>query len=194
MAHGPKYRVPLRRKREGKTRYQKRLKLVRSGKPRLVVRRFGRTILAQIVEYRPEGDITIVSASSADLKKLGWKAHGGNVPAAYLVGYLVAKRALAKGVKEAVLDIGFATPVRGTAPFAVLKGAIDAGLEMPHNESAFPDDARIHGEHIAEFAKKLKEEDPERYKRQFSEYLERGLNPEDLPKHFEEIFEKVKAA
>ncbi len=194
MAHGPKYRVKFRRIREGKTRYNKRLKLVKSGKPRLVVRRFANTILAQIVVYHPEADETVVSASTADLKRLGWKAHGGNVPAAYLVGYLVAKRAIAKGVKEAVLDIGFATPVRGTAPFAVLKGAIDAGLDVPHNEAAFPSEDRINGEHIAAYAKKLKEEDPDRYKRQFSKYLEKGLNPEDLPKHFEEIFEKVKAA
>jgi len=194
MAHGPKYRVKFRRIREGKTRYNKRLKLVKSGKPRLVVRRFANTILAQIVVYHPEADETVVSASTADLRRLGWKAHGGNVPAAYLVGYLVAKRALAKGVKEAVLDIGFATPVRGTAPFAVLKGAIDAGLDVPHNEAAFPSEDRITGEHIAAYAKKLKEEDPDRYKRQFSKYLEKGLNPEDLPKHFEEIFEKVKAA
>lgn len=194
MAHGPKYRVKFRRIREGKTRYNKRLKLVKSGKPRLVVRRFSNTILAQIVVYHPEADETVVSASTADLKRLGWKAHGGNVPAAYLVGYLVAKRALAKGIKEAVLDIGFATPVRGTAPFAVLKGAIDAGLDVPHNEAAFPSEDRINGEHIAAYAKKLREEDPDRYKRQFSKYLEKGLNPEDLPKHFEEIFEKVKAA
>jgi large subunit ribosomal protein L18 len=194
MAHGPKYRVKLRRIREGKTRYPKRLKFVKSGKPRLVVRRTHNRILAQIVIYHPEADETVVSASTADLKRLGWKAHGGNVPAAYLVGYLVAKRALAKGIKEAILDIGFATPVRGTAPFAVLKGALDAGLDVPHNEAAFPSEDRINGEHIARFAAELKEKDPDRYKRQFSKYLENGLNPEDLPKHFEEIFKKVKAA
>ncbi|NPA77188.1 MAG: 50S ribosomal protein L18 [Candidatus Diapherotrites archaeon] len=194
MAHGPKYMVKLRRIREGKTRYPKRLKFVKSGKPRLVVRRTHNRILAQIVIYHPEADETVVSASTADLKRLGWKAHGGNVPAAYLVGYLVAKRALAKGIKEAILDIGFATPVRGTAPFAVLKGALDAGLDVPHNEAAFPSEDRINGEHIARFAAELKEKDPDRYKRQFSKYLENGLNPEDLPKHFEEIFKKVKAA
>ncbi len=194
MAHGPNYRVKLRRIREGRTRYSKRLKFVKSGKPRLVVRRTHNNILAQIVVYHPEADETVVSASTADLKRLGWKAHGGNLPAAYLVGYLIGRRAVAKGIREAVLDIGFATPVRGTAPFAVLKGAIDAGMEIPHNESAFPDESRIRGEHIAKYAAELKEKDPARYKRQFSRYLERGLDPQDLPKHFEEIFEKVKAA
>ena len=194
MAHGPNYKVKLRRIREGKTRYPKRLKLVKSGKPRLVVRKGLRNIIVQIIEYRPESDVTLLSVSSADLKRLGWKGYTANLPAAYLLGYLAGKRALERGVKEAVLDIGFATPVRGAVVFAVLKGAIDAGLDVPHSEEAFPSEDRIRGEHIANYAKQLKENDPERYKRQFSKYLERGLAPEDLPKHFEEILEKVKAA
>jgi large subunit ribosomal protein L18 len=49
MGHGPRYRVPWRRRREGKTNYYKRLKLIRSGKPRLVVRRTNKYIIAQIV-------------------------------------------------------------------------------------------------------------------------------------------------
>ncbi|MDN5358404.1 MAG: large subunit ribosomal protein [Candidatus Diapherotrites archaeon] len=193
MAHGPRYRVKFRRIREGKTRYTKRLKLIKSGKPRLVVRRTSNNILVQVVEFHPEGDRVLASASSADLKRLGWKGHGGNTPAAYLVGFLAAKRAVAKGVKEAVLDIGFATPVHGSAPFAALKGAIDAGLSVPASESAFPSEERIRGEHIAAYAEALKKENPERYKRQFGAYLKRGLNPEDLPKHFDEILAKVKA-
>ncbi len=194
MAHGPNYKVKLRRIREGKTRYPKRLKLVKSGKPRLVVRKGLRNIIVQIIEYRPESDVTLLSVSSADLKRLGWKGYTANLPAAYLLGYLAGKRALERGVKEAVLDIGFTTPVRGAVVFAVLKGAIDAGLDVPHSEEAFPSEDRIRGEHVANYAKQLKENDPERYKRQFSRYLERGLAPEDLPKHFEEILEKVKAA
>lgn len=193
MAHGPRYRVKFRRIREGKTRYSKRLKLVKSGKPRMVVRRFANNIVVQIVEFQPEGDRTVASATSADLKRLGWRGHGGNIPAAYLVGYLAAKRAIAKGVNEAVLDIGFATPVRGSIPFAALKGAVDAGLDVPHSEEAFPSEDRIRGEHIASYAETLKKNDPERYKRQFGAYLKKGLNPEDLPKHFEEILAKVKA-
>ena len=193
MAHGPQYRVKFRRIREGKTRHSKRLKLVKSGKPRLVVRRFSNNIIVQFVEFRPDGDRTIASATSADLKRLGWKGHGGNVPAAYLVGYLAAKRALATGTKEAVLDIGFATPVMGSAPFAALKGVVDAGLHVPHDAVAFPSEDRIRGEHISAHASTLKKEDPDGYKRQFSAYLKKGLNPEDLPKHFDEILAKVKA-
>ena len=193
MAHGPNYRVKFRRIREGRTRYSKRLKLVKCGKPRLVVRKTANNVIVQVVEFRPEGDHVIASASAADLKRLGWKGHGGNIPAAYLIGFLAAKRAIAKGVKEAILDIGFATPVHGSAPFAALKGAIDAGLNIPAGEEAFPSEGRIRGEHIASYAETLKKDDPERYKRQFGAYLKKGLNPEDLPKHFDEILAKVKA-
>ena len=31
----------------------------------------------------------------------------------------------------------------------------------------------------------------EKYKRQFSKYLEKGLEPEKLPEHFEEIKAKI---
>jgi len=185
--------VKFRRIREGKARYSKRLKLVKSGKPRLVVRRFSNDVIVQVIEFRPDGDQTIASATSADLRRVGWKGHGGNVPAAYLVGYLAAKRALAKGMKDAVFDIGFSTPVMGSAPFAALKGVVDAGLHVPHDAVAFPSEDRIKGEHVAAYASTLKKEDPEGYKRQFSAYIKKGLNPENLPKHFDEILTKVKA-
>ena len=61
MAHGAKYRVPFRRRREGKTDYRKRLKLLLSRKPRLVVRKSLNNIIAQIVEYDEKGDRVVVS-------------------------------------------------------------------------------------------------------------------------------------
>ena len=90
-----------------------------------------------------------------------------------------------------MLDIGFHTPVHGSTVFAVLKGALDAGLKVPHSEEALPSEDRIRGEHIASYAKMLKENAPEKYERQFSGYLKRGLKPEELPSHFEEMLKKV---
>lgn len=188
MGHGPRYRVPWRRRREGKTNYRKRLKLILSGKPRLVVRRTNKYIIAQVVEARVEGDRVIAAAHSRELvKRYGWLGGTANTSAAYLTGMLAAYRALEKGVKEAVLDIGLHEPVPGSRVFAALKGALDAGLNVPHGESILPSDERIRGEHIAKWAKELSERDPEFYKRQFSQYLARGLRPEDLPSHFEEV-------
>lgn len=201
MAHGPRYRVPFRRRREGKTNYHKRLALLKSGKPRLVVRKTLNHHIAQIVLYDSKGDKTVVSAHTRELMRdFGWKGHGGNTPSAYLLGLLIGYKALEKGIEEAILDIGLHPPTRGSSIFAVLKGAVDAGLDVPHSEEIYPGEDRIKGEHIAEYAKMLKEEDEEKYRRQFGGYLVRGLEPERLPEHFEEVkariiekFEKVRA-
>ncbi|ENN96560.1 50S ribosomal protein L18P [Methanocaldococcus villosus KIN24-T80] len=191
MAHGPTYRVKFRRRREAKTDYRKRLKLLLSRKPRLVARKTLNHCIAQIIEYDEKGDRTVVSAHSKELEKLGYKGHTGNLVSAYLTGYLLGKKALKKGYTEAVLDIGLHRATKGAAVFAILKGALDAGLDVPHGEEILPDESRIRGEHIKNYALILKEEDPEKYKRQFSKYLEKGLEPEKLPEHFEEIKAKI---
>lgn len=191
MAKGPRYRVPFRRRREGRTDYRKRLKLLKSGKPRFVVRWSLNHVQAQVIEVGSVGDFVLAQAHSKQLQKLGWKGGTSNVPAAYLVGLLCAKRALENGVSECVLDIDRYTPTKGAKVFAALKGALDAGLSIPHDPELLPDNGRIAGEHIAQYAKKLKEEDPKLYARMFSQYLARGLPPEDLPNHFNEIKEKI---
>lgn len=191
MATGPNYRVRLRRIREKKTNYPKRITLLKSGKPRLVVRVFNNSIVAQIAVFDEKGDRIEASANSRELVRLGWKGHPANTPAGYLIGLLLGKKALAKGIREAVLDIGFHTPVHGSIVFAVLKGSLDAGLDIPHSEESLPSEDRIKGRHIAEYAKTLKESSPEKYKVQFAGYLKRGLEPEELPKHVEEMEKKV---
>ncbi len=183
MARGPRYRVPYRRRREGKTNYRKRLKLLLSRKPRLVVRITNRKVIAQVVEYHPDGDRTLVYADSKELEKFGWRGDLNNTPAAYLTGLLVGKKAKDAGIEEAILDIGLRTPSRGARVFAVLKGAVDAGLEVPHSEEILPDESRIRGEHIAAYY----EQNPER----FAEYENRGLKPSDLPAHVDEVKSKI---
>ncbi len=194
MAHGPRYKVPRRRRREGKTNYYKRYIMVLSGKPRLVVRTTNKYVWVQVMVAKPEGDITVAAAHSRELvKKYGWLGGTKNTSAAYLTGMLAAYRALQKGVKLAVLDIGLHRPVKGARVFAALKGAVDAGLEVPHSEEVFPEEYRIRGEHIARYAKMLKEENPELYERRFGDYLRRGLEPEKLPEHFDEVKGKIVA-
>jgi len=183
MATGPRYKVPYRRRREGKTNYRKRLKLLLSRKPRLVVRITNKRVIAQIIEYHPDGDRVLVGVDSSMLTKYGWKGDLNNTPAAYLTGILVAKKALEKGINEAILDIGLHTPTRGGRVFAVLRGAVEAGLEVPHSPEVLPDDSRIKGEHIAQYYEMA----PER----FCEYEKRGLKPTELPQHVEEIKNKI---
>ena len=188
MARDGRYRVPLKRRRKGLTNYYKRIKLLKSGKPRLVVRKTCKHIIAQVVVAKPQGDVTVVSAHSRELvRKFKWMGNTNNTPAAYLVGLMVGYKALLKGVEEAVLDIGLHRAIRGAVVFAAAKGAVDAGLKVPCGEEILPDDSRIRGEHVAEYAEMLLPSSPERYRRQFSLYLKRGLPPENLPQHFEEV-------
>ncbi len=184
---GPRWKVQFKRKREGKTDYRRRLRLLRSGRPRLVTRISLKHVIAQFVRATPSGDLTLASAHSKELEKLGWKGYTANTPAAYLVGLLCGYRALKTGMKECALDLGRYNPVSQAKVFAVLKGALDAGLQIPHGEGVLPSDERIRGEHIAKYATKLKEENEKMYRARFSAYLQRGLTPEQLPQHFNEI-------
>ncbi|MEM2941957.1 MAG: 50S ribosomal protein L18 [Candidatus Bathyarchaeia archaeon] len=186
MAKGPTYNLPMRRRRENRTDYQARRRLLASGKPRLVIRMTGSHAITQLVKAEPSGDRVLASANSAELRGFGWKAGLKDLPAAYLTGLLAGMRAAARKVEEAILDIGTRRVTRGSRIFSALKGAVDSGLKIPHSEDILPDPARVRGEHIAEYAKKLSA-DPELYKRRFSRYLAAGLKPEDLPEHFEQV-------
>ncbi len=151
MKHqGPHFRVAFRRRREAKTDYRRRQRLLRSSVPRAVVRKTLNQTLVQIVEADVGGDRVLASARSLDLKEHGWSVGTGNVPAAYLTGYLAGKRAMAKGVKGAVLDIGLQEPTKGGRVFAALQGLVDAGVQVPHNKEILPGKERIRGEHIGD--------------------------------------------
>ena len=194
MATGPRYRVAFRRRREGKTNYRTRRALVLSRVPRAVVRLSLKNVIVQVIEAESIGDKVIVSAHSHELAKTyGWNCNGGNIPSAYLTGLLCGYKALANGVETAFLDIGLHIPVQGTRIFAALKGLVDAGVEVPHSEEVLPDDSRISGEHIAEYARQLAEE-PEVYKQKFAKYLEKKVKPEKLPEHFEKVKDKITAS
>ena len=150
MARGPRYHVPYRRRREGKTDYRKRLRYLKAGKPRLVVRRTLTKTIVQVAEYTPEGDRVLAQASSPELAKMGWTASSSTVPAAYLTGLLAAKRAAEAGVEEAILDGGIGKPTNGGKIYSALQGALDGGLWVPHGEDVLPSEERIRGEHLSE--------------------------------------------
>ncbi len=183
--------MPHRRRREQRTDYRQRLRLLKSRKPRLVVRASVNSITCQIVSHDSKGDRTIVAASSLELKKHGWKGHTGNIPASYLTGFLCGQKAKKHKIKEAILDIGLHTSVKGSRIYAALRGAIDSGLEIPHSAEALPPEDRVKGSHISRYAELLKKEKPHEYDKRFSAYLKGSLKPEDLAKHFDEVKAKL---
>jgi large subunit ribosomal protein L18 len=194
MALGPNYKVKPRRRREGKTNYYKRYVYVLSRAIRLVVRLTNEYVIVSVMKFDPKGDITIASAHSIELvKKYGWKGDTNNTPAAYLTGFLAGLRAKKAGIESAAADIGLFTPTKGARVFYAIKGALDAGLKVPMGDIEL-DENRIKGAHISEYAKKLEAENPEKFNKLFSRYLSRGLNPKDLPSHFEEVLNKIKSS
>ncbi|MDP6856874.1 MAG: 50S ribosomal protein L18 [Candidatus Thalassarchaeaceae archaeon] len=148
--HGKNQRLKYKRRRTGETDYRRRLKLLRGEMPRAVVRVSNTRVVAQIVNYESDGDRIAVQANSSELTSMGWPKGASlkSVPSAYLTGFSLGKRALSAGIDEAVLDIGLAASSRGSRVFSALKGMIDAGLWIPHNEEVLPSDDRINGAHI----------------------------------------------
>ena len=102
-AYFSRYQVKYRRRREGKTDYRQRKRLVcqaknkyQSPKYRLVVRFTNRFVICQIVYSLIDGDRVFCQATSKELARYGLKVGLKNYSAAYCTGLLVARRLLQK--------------------------------------------------------------------------------------------------
>jgi large subunit ribosomal protein L5e len=158
-----RFQVRFRRRRTGKTDYAQRRRLVQQDKTkpgvhkhRLVARITSTKVIAQIIYPEVDHDVTICQATSRDLSVFGITLGLTNYASAYCVGLLVARRVLKKlgmdtvftkaiagkdpeSVKgqppfQAILDIGLRRATTGARVFAVMKGAADGGLFIPHND------------------------------------------------------------
>lgn len=184
--------LQFRRRKQQRTDYNKRLNLLRSEKPRFVVRKTLKNYLVEIASYTPRGDKVIAAVNSLELKKFGWKLPTGNLPAAYLSGFLCGMKAKGKA-GEAVMDIGLQDSTKGGGIYAVLKGAVDAGMKIPHDPAILPTMDRISGKHIAGYAEALKKSDQSELKKRFASYVKAGIKPEEISNHFEEIKKAIAA-
>jgi len=178
--------VGFSRKRKNLTNYRKRLNILSSKKPRLVIRKSLKNIQASIVEYKKEGDVIKVSSHSSNLKKFGWNYNTGNLPAAYLVGFLIGKKAKKNKLSDVVLDLGLQKSVKGSKIYALLMGVLDAGLNVPHNKDILPSKDRIIGKHISNYKTAIKN-DEATLKKQFGICMKNGADPENISKKFEEV-------
>jgi len=222
-AYYSRFQVKFRRRREGKTDYYARKRLVAQDKNkynspryRLVVRFTNTDIICQIVFATIEGDIILAAAYGKELVNYGVKHGFTNYASAYATGLLVARRALTKlkldeqyvGVEEpngemfevdepedgprpffVLLDVGLSRTTTGSRLFACLKGAVDGGLSINHENKRFvgfdneskefhPEVLRkyIYGGHVGEYMDFLKEKDDEKYKAQLSHYIKKRNN------------------
>jgi large subunit ribosomal protein L18 len=190
MAKNNKVVLKFRRQRDGFTDYKKRLSLLKSGLPRIVIRKSLNYVTVQFVQYNKEGDNVIFSVSSKNLEKHGWNFKKNNVPAAYLTGFLAGTIAKQK-IKKAIADIGRTPATVGNKVFATLKGVADAGIDVNISEKILPSEERIKGEHIANYAESLKKEDKAAYEKKFSKNIKAKALPENMPKIFEDVKKKL---
>jgi len=105
---------------------------------------------------------------------------------------------------RAVLDVGLVRTTTGHRVFAAMKGAVDGGIDIPHSEKRFPKykkgsefdpeelKARIYGNHVADYMRMLREEDPEKYQRQFSRYIQAGIDPDQLEDMYREAHRRIR--
>lgn len=149
-------RTQKRRRRECKTDYKLRINLLKSSKPRIVIRRTNKYMIVQAVESFEAQDKVIKGVSSKDLIANGWdeKLAGSlkSIPAAYLTGLLLAKNLKQK---DFIVDIGMTKNIAGNRTYAVVKGLIDGGLNINAAEEALPSEDRINGEHMSEDVQKI---------------------------------------
>lgn len=140
------YSKILRRLREEKTNYRRRRAMLMGKKDFITVKISNENMLVQIHAPELAGDKVIASAHSRFLLKNGWKGSRKSISASYLTGYFAGKKAMGKGVKDAILYSGTDSYTQRMA--AALKGVIDAGLQIPANSETFPSDERINGQHL----------------------------------------------
>lgn len=191
MAKGPRYNLPYRRRRKQLTDYRKRRAYILSDKPRMVVRTSSKHTTVQFVEAKPHGDVTLASAKSDELtKRYGWRLGTGNIPASYLTGLLAGRKALAQGLDSAILDIGTRGSSKGARVFSALRGALDAGVSIPHDKQILPEDSRIRGEHISAYQREVSSE-RERTGYQFSSYLKGKTEPEAIRTDFDKTRARI---
>lgn len=158
-AYFKRFQVKYRRRREGKTDYYARKRLIiqdknkyNTPKYRLVVRFTNTDVVCQIVYAKIQGDFILASAYAHELPNYGVKAGLTNFAAAYCTGLLCARRVLTNlGIDKttfdeedgprsfkAFLDVGLRRTSTGAKVFAAMKGAVDGGINIPHSDKRFP--------------------------------------------------------
>ena len=151
-----------RRRKEHKTDYLKRIKLLKSGSPRVVFKKTNKYIMAQYVKSKEAQDKVEMGISSKILIKYGWpKEFEGSlksIPASYFTGLLIGKKILERKLEKPIVDFGMIRVLHKNKTFAFLKGLKDSGVRVECKEEFFPNEDRIKGKHLKKDFSKIFEE------------------------------------
>lgn len=139
-------KLSKQRRIENKTNYNKRLILLKSNLPRLVVRKTNRYLILQIIETDNAKDKVVYSVNTKELLKYNWskdkKGSLKSISAAYLGGFLLGKKAKDLN-KKIILDSGLIPNTKGSRVYSVLKGIIDSGINISYGKDIIPKEDRI---------------------------------------------------
>ncbi|MBI2044022.1 50S ribosomal protein L18 [Candidatus Pacearchaeota archaeon] len=145
-------RTQKRRRKEFKTDYGKRLELLKSRRPRLVLRKTNRYIIGQYVTSKETQDKIEIGVNSKDLLAHGWPSEFQNslksIPASYLTGFLIGKKIIKSEMESPIADFGMMRAIQKSKIYSFVKGVIDAGVNIPHDPKVFPEEARIMGKNL----------------------------------------------
>ncbi len=153
-----------RRRKEFKTDYGKRLDLLKSNRPRLVLRKTNKYITGQYVTSKETQDKVEMAVSSRDLTEYGWPKEFENslksIPAAYLTGYLIGKKITKEKKETPIADFGMMRAIKKSKLYSFMKGVVDSGVKIPHDPKVFPEEERVMGKNLkkdfTEFFNKIK--------------------------------------
>ncbi|KAL4193747.1 hypothetical protein AMTRI_Chr06g178420 [Amborella trichopoda] len=139
-AYFKRFQVKFKRRREGKTDYRARIRLINQDKNkyntpkyRFVVRFTNKDIIAQIISASIAGDLVLASSYAHELPRYGLEVGLTNYAAAYCTGLLLARRVLKQlemdseyeGNVEATGEDYSVEPAESRRPFRAL---LDVGL------------------------------------------------------------------
>ncbi|TNN69831.1 60S ribosomal protein L5 [Liparis tanakae] len=185
-----RYQVKFRRRREGKTDFFARKRLVvqdknkyNTPKYRMIVRFSNRDICCQIAYAKIEGDHIVCASYSHELPNYGITVGLTNYAAAYCTGLLLARRLLQKFGMDQVYE-------------GQVEVTGDDLKRFPGYDSESKDfNAEMHRKHImgmnvADYMSYLMEEDEDAYKKQFSRFIKNGVTPDAV----EEMYKKAHAS
>ena len=105
-----------------------------------------------------------------------------------------------------LLDVGLRRTTTGAKIFGALKGACDGGLEVPHGEGRFvgydvesstlnAETLRkyIFGGHVADYMRKLSDDNETAFKKQFSRYIAAGVNADKIEALYKSAHAAIRA-
>jgi len=141
-----------RRRKENKTDYANRIKLLKSGSPRIVFRKTNRYLLAQYVTSKEAQDKVKLNITSKELLKYGWPEEFKNslksIPAAYFTGLLIGATIKKNKLEKPIADFGMHRVLHKSKVYGFLKGLIDAEVDIKCDEKTFPSQESIKGKFL----------------------------------------------